>query len=60
MKTLIQEPEKFKYHNKLYFYTVRFLLERISWLVEDVQHLIIERPGKCELVFFKYSFNEIR
>ena len=34
-KPLIQQPEKFQQGTRLYFYAVRFLLERISWLCRD-------------------------
>lgn len=34
-KPLIQQPERFQQGTRLYFYAVRLLLERISWLCRD-------------------------
>lgn len=40
-KPSLLEPEKFQDRYRLYFYAVRYLLERISWLVRDRHN-----PGK--------------
>jgi hypothetical protein len=53
-KAALLEPEKFESGYRLYFYTVRYLLERVSWLVRDAG------PGDCgdgtaELIFSNRS-----
>jgi len=40
-KPSLLEPEKFRERYRLYFYGVRYLLERLSWLVRDSHN-----PGK--------------
>lgn len=51
-KPSLAEPEKFSDNYRLYFYAVRCLLERVSWLVRDMhdstQH---SGDGATELVF---------
>jgi len=42
-KPSIAEPEKFQDGSRLYFYAVKFLLERVSWLCRD--HLGSQDPG---------------
>lgn len=51
-KPSLAEPEKFKDDFRLYFYAVRCLLERVSWLVRDM-HDPTQRDGNgtTELVF---------
>ncbi len=51
-KPSLAEPEKFKDGYRLYFYAVRCLLERVSWLVRDI-HESCQRSGDgtAELVF---------
>lgn len=48
MKNQILEPEKFSQESRLYFYSVRYLLERVSWFIKDTQHI---DSGKCKLIF---------
>lgn len=63
-KPSLLEPEKFRDRYRLYFYAVRYLLERISWLVRDRHN-----PGKwggdgtIDLVFSNrqgMSYDEMR
>lgn len=63
-KPSLLEPEKFQDRYRLYFYAVRYLLERISWLIRDSHN-----PdkwggdGKVKLVFSNrqgMSYEEMR
>lgn len=46
-KPELNNPEKFKDEGyRLYFFTLRLLLERISWLCRDS-----EQDGRCKLIF---------
>ncbi|MGA2092916.1 MAG: DUF3800 domain-containing protein [Sedimentisphaerales bacterium] len=63
-KPSLMEPEKFSERYRLYFYAVRYLIERISWLVRDKHN-----PGKwggdgtAELLFSNrqgMSYDEMR
>ena len=63
-KPSLMEPEKFSERYRLYFYAVRYLVERISWLVRDKHN-----PdkwggdGTAELLFSNrqgMSYNEMR
>lgn len=37
-KRSLLEPEKFRLNHRLYFYAVRYLLERLTWLTRDYDH----------------------
>ena len=51
-KPSLLEPETFQERYRLYFYAVRYLLERVSWLARDEQGLArASRTGAIELVF---------
>lgn len=63
-KPSLLEPEKFQDRYRLYFYAVRYLLERISWLVRD-RHNPDKwgGDGTAELLFSNrqgMSYNEMR
>ncbi|HUT99165.1 MAG TPA: DUF3800 domain-containing protein [bacterium] len=53
-KTALLEPEKFTESYRLYFYSIRFLLERVSWLARDSGKGSVG-DGKIELVFSNRS-----
>lgn len=53
-KPSLQEPEKFQERYRLYFYAVRLLLERVSWLARDT-HRPGEGDGSVEVVFSSRS-----
>ncbi|MCX7021788.1 MAG: DUF3800 domain-containing protein [bacterium] len=53
-KTALLEPEKFKESYHLYFYSIRYLLERVSWLARDAGKGSVG-DGKVELVFSNRS-----
>ncbi len=62
-KPSLKEPEKFQKRYILYFYGVRLLLERVSWLCRD--HLIRKDPGdgSAEIIFSNrsgMSYKELR
>ena len=54
-KPLIKEPDKFRERFRLYFYAVRFLLERVSWYCRD--NINAHDAGNCsaEIVFSNRS-----
>jgi hypothetical protein len=61
-KPSIEEPEKFDERFRLYFYAVRLLLERVSWLCRDA-HRPDDGDGCCSLVFSNrsgMSYQELR
>lgn len=41
----------FTQKNQLYFYTTRYLIERISWLCRDYRRLVPEGDGRVKIVF---------
>ena len=53
-KTALLEPEKFQESYRLYFYSIRYLLERVSWLVRD-SGKGAHGDGKVELIFSNRS-----
>jgi len=63
-KPSLLEPEKFQDRYRLYFYAVRYLLERISWLVRDSHNPEAwGGNGTVELLFSNrqgMSYNEMR
>jgi hypothetical protein len=54
-KPSLKEPEKFQDRYRLYFYSVRYLLERVSWFCRD--HRLAHDPGdgSAEIVFSNRS-----
>jgi hypothetical protein len=54
-KPSLKEPEKFQERYRLYFCSVRFLLERVSWFCRD--HRLAHDPGDgtAEIVFSNRS-----
>lgn len=55
-KPSLKEPEKFSERYRLYFYAVRYLLERVSWLCRD--HYTPDKDpgdGTAEIVFSNRS-----
>ena len=53
-KPSILEPETFSEKNRLYFYSVRFLLERVSWLCREKRNAN-DGDGTAEIVFSNRS-----
>jgi hypothetical protein len=41
----------FTQKNQLYFYTTRYLIERISWLCRDYRRLVKEGDGRVKIIF---------
>lgn len=59
----LQEPEKFEEGHRLYFYAVRYLLERVSWLCRDARRPADAGDGTAEIVFSNRSgmaYTELR
>ncbi len=54
-KPSLQEPEKFRERYRLYFYAVRYLLERLSWYCRDHRGKRDVGDGTVELVFSNRS-----
>ena len=54
-KPSIKEPETFQERYRLYFYTVRFLLERVSWLCRDHRTKNDTGDGSAKVVFSNRS-----
>lgn len=50
-KPSIKEPEIFQGRYRLYFYTTRLLLERVSWLCRDNKKSSDTGDGSAELIF---------
>lgn len=46
-------PEKFEERNRLYFYGVRYLLERVSWYCRDNSWRVGTGDGSVQIVFSK-------
>ena len=62
-KPSIKEPEKFRERFRLYFYTVRYLLERVSWYCRDHRTAHDEGDGSAEIIFSNrsgMSYGEMR
>ena len=63
-KPSLLEPEKFQDRYRLYFYAVRYLVERISWLARDYHNLVKwGGDGTVELIFSNrqgMSYNDLR
>jgi len=54
-KPLIREPEKFQERYRLYFYSARFLLERVSWYCRDNKTSNDTGDGSAEIIFSNRS-----
>lgn len=54
-KPSLGEPEKFDQRYRLYFYSVRFLLERVSWLCRDNLRSDDSGDGSAAIVFSNRS-----
>lgn len=54
-KSSIQEPEKFQGRYRLYFYTVRYLLERVSWYCRDHRTSRDQGDGSAAIAFSNRS-----
>lgn len=50
-KPSIKEPEKFQEKYRLYYYSVRLLLERVSWLCRDHKSPKYSGDGTAEIIF---------
>ncbi len=50
-KPVLIEREKFQDRYRLYFYTVRYLLERISWQIRDLSSEKTKGTGEVGIVF---------
>lgn len=50
-KPFIKEPEVFRERYRLYYYAVRFLLERVSWYCRDHKTNRDEGDGSAEVIF---------
>jgi hypothetical protein len=63
LKTGLLEPEKFAEKFRLYFYAVRYLLERVSWFARDYSRRIPEGDKTTQLIFSNRSgmpYDELR
>lgn len=54
-KPSIKEPEKFHTRYRLYFYSVRYLLERVSWYCREHRLSDDKGDGSAEVVFSNRS-----
>jgi len=54
-KPSLGEPEKFDQRYRLYFYSVRYLLERASWLCRDHRKANDPGDGSADIVFSNRS-----
>jgi len=56
-KPSLANPEAFSENNRLYFYSTRFLLERISWLCRDSREHQSKThgDGTCRLIFSRMN-----
>ena len=54
-KPSVKEPEKFRERYRLYFYAVRYLLERASWIRRDHRSRGDVGNGSGEIVFSNRS-----
>ncbi len=62
-KPSLVEPEKFRERYRLYFYAVRYLLERVSWFCRDNRNPSSPGDGSAEIVFSNrsgMSYEEMR
>jgi hypothetical protein len=54
-KPSLKEPEKFHERFRLYYYTVRYLLERVSWYCRDHKLPKDSGDGSAEIIFSNRS-----
>ncbi|MCD4686865.1 MAG: DUF3800 domain-containing protein [Anaerolineae bacterium] len=54
-KPSIREPETFQERYRLYFYSVRLLLERVSWYCRDFRPESDDGDGSAEIIFSNRS-----
>ena len=54
-KPTLNEPEKFQERYRLYFYSVRYLFERISWYCRDHKTRHDSGDGSAEIIFSNRS-----
>ena len=54
-KPSILEPEKFRERFRLYFYSTRFLLERVSWYCRDHRAMVEGGDGAARILFSNRS-----
>ncbi len=54
-KPSLKEPEKFQERYHLYFYNVRYLLERVSWFCRDHRTNLDKGDGSVEIIFSNRS-----
>ena len=54
-KPSIKEPEKFHERFRLYYYTVRYLLERVSWYCRDHKLPKDKGDGSAQIIFSNRS-----
>ena len=54
-KPSLNEPEKFQERYRLYFYAVRYLLERVSWYCRDHRHAKDAGDGTAAIAFSNRS-----
>jgi hypothetical protein len=62
-KPSLKEPEKFQERYRLYFYTVRYLLERVSWFCRDHCSSSKEDERIVEIIFSNragMSYDELK
>jgi len=62
-KTALREPEKFRERYRLYFYAVRYLLERVSWYCRDHRTTRDGGDGQCQVLLSNrsgMSYDELR
>ena len=62
-KPSLAEPEKFDQRYRLYFYSVRYLLERVSWLCRDSASSAETGDGSANVIFSNrsgMSYGEMR
>lgn len=56
-------PGTFTQKNQLYFYTTRYLIERISWLCRDYRLVVTEGDGRVKIIFSRrggMSYSDFR
>jgi hypothetical protein len=54
-KPSVAEPEKYAERNRLYYYTTRLLLERVSWFCRDSRVADDPGDGSAEIIFSNRS-----
>lgn len=62
-KPSLLEPEKFQERFRLYFYAVRYLMERLTWLARDFHSAQHGGDGKAKIIFShrrQLSYTDLR